>query len=418
MNTATASLPLSKPLREDVWVISLIGVAHSMSHFSQLLLAPLFPWLKESFQVGYAELGALLTAFFVVSCVVQAVSGFVVDRRGPVPVLLAGLALIGAAVLGMAGSQHYWQLMLCAALAGAGNGVFHPVDFTLMNRLVSAPRLGHAYSAHGITGTLGWAVAPALLVPLALQASWRVALACAAAVVWAVWLLVWLNRHHLHAAPLHRPPAPRMPALASPRPNQDHTLDFLRLPAVWVCFAFFFFFSMAMSGVQGFAPEAARQLHHITTSVAAACITIYMVGSGLGMVWGGFLAQDPARCERIIAVGVGLAALIALVVAGTPLPGWLVPVLFGAMGFLVGIAGPSRDLIVKRAAPENATGRVYGVVYSGLDTGMALAPLLYGSLMDHQQPAAVWLLIAATQAVLIFTAWQVRGARRTLLANP
>lgn len=220
MNTVTTSQPLSKPLREDVWVISLIGVTHGMSHFSQLLLAPLFPWLKESFQVRYAELGALLTAFFVVSCVAQAVSGFVVDRRGPVPVLLAGLALIGAAVLGMAGSQHYWQLMLCAALAGAGNGVFHLVDFTLMNRLVSAPRLGHAYSAHGITGTLGWAVAPALLVPLALQASWRVALACAAAIVWAVWLLVWLNRRRLHAAPRHKPPAPQMPALASPQPNK------------------------------------------------------------------------------------------------------------------------------------------------------------------------------------------------------
>jgi len=409
MTTATLT---AKPLREDAAVIGVIGVAHSISHFSQLLLAPLFPWLKHSFAVGYAELGALLTVFFVLSCAVQALSGFVVDRHGPLPVLLGGLVAIGLAVLGLAASQQYWQLMLFAALAGAGNGVFHPVDFTLMNRLVSGARLGHAYSAHGITGTVGWALAPALVVPLAMAYSWRVALLAAAAVVAAVLLVVWQQRHLLALPTAQRAAATGTPAASAP----DPAMAFLRVPAVWVCFAFFFFFSAAMSGIQSFAPEAARQLHGIAATMAAACVTVYMVGSGLGMVLGGFLAQDPARCERVIALGVGLASLVALAMALMPVPHLLVPALFGLMGFLVGIAGPSRDLIVKQAAPENATGRVYGVVYSGLDTGMALAPLLYGALMDHERPAMVWLLIAATQGVLILTAWQVRGARRTLPA--
>lgn len=409
MTTATLT---AKPLREDAAVIGVIGVAHSISHFSQLLLAPLFPWLKTSFDVGYAELGALLTVFFVLSCAVQALSGFVVDRHGPLPVLLGGLVAIGLAVLGLAASQQYWQLMLFAALAGAGNGVFHPVDFTLMNRLVSGARLGHAYSAHGITGTVGWALAPALVVPLAMAYSWRVALLAAAAVVAAVLLVVWQQRHLLALPTTRRAAHPGTPAASA----SDPAMAFLRVPAVWVCFAFFFFYSAAMSGIQSFAPEAARQLHGIAATMAAACVTVYMVGSGLGMVLGGFLAQDPKRCERVIALGVGLAALVALAMALMPVTQLLVPALFGLMGFLVGIAGPSRDLIVKQAAPDNATGRVCGVVYSGLDTGMALGPLLYGALMDHERPAMVWLLIAATQGVLILTAWQVRGTRRTLPA--
>lgn len=410
--TAATLRPMT-PLRADASVIGLVGLAHSMSHFSQLLLPPLFPWLKTAFGVGYAELGALLTAFFVMSCAVQALSGFVVDRYGALPVLFAGLGLIALSVVGLASSQQYWQLLVCAALVGAGNGVFHPVDFTLMNRLVSSSRLGHAYSVHGITGTLGWAIAPALVVPVALTASWRSALLAAAAVVALVMAVLWSQRHRLAL-----PPVPRR-SLQSASPlvrAQEHPLAFLRIPAVWVCFVFFFFYSGAMSGVQSFAPEAARLLHGITAAVAAACVTIYMVGSGLGMVLGGFLAQNPARCERIIAAGVGFAALTALAVALAPVPPVLVPVLFGLMGFLVGIAGPSRDLIVKRAAPDNATGRVYGIVYSGLDTGMAIAPLAYGFLMDHHQPLLVWLLIAALQAVLIFTALQVRGARRTVQA--
>src|SRR5260221_2035693 len=91
-------------LRKDATVIGLVGLAHSISHFSQLLLAPLFPWLKDAFNVGYAELGFLLTIFFVVSCVVQALSGFIVDRFGPRPILLAGLALLRVAALGFASS--------------------------------------------------------------------------------------------------------------------------------------------------------------------------------------------------------------------------------------------------------------------------------------------------------------------------
>jgi MFS family permease len=92
-------------------------------------------------------------------------------------------------------------------------------------------------------------------------------------------------------------------------------------------------------------------------------------------------------------------------------------VLFGAMGFGAGIAGPSRDLLVKRSSPDNATGRVYGVVYSGLDIGQAVAPLLFGTLMDLQRPADVWLGIAAVQAMLVVSAFNVRRARRTVAAS-
>jgi len=134
------------------------------------------------------------------------------------------------------------------------------------------------------------------------------------------------------------------------------------------------------------------------------------------MVAGGFLASDPARCERIVGAGFGAAALIALIVGFSDVPGWAVPVLFGAMGFGAGIAGPSRDLLVKRSSPDNATGRVYGVVYSGLDIGQAVAPLMFGTLMDMHQPALVWLGIAVVQGVLIASAFNVRRVRRTVLA--
>ncbi|MDQ3058501.1 MAG: MFS transporter [Pseudomonadota bacterium] len=410
----TTSSPLNLPaaaasLRADARVMGLVGLAHLISHFSQLLLAPLFPWLKDEFQVSYAQLGFLMTIFFVVSCAVQALSGFVVDRFGPRPILFGGLALLGVAALGYSVRTSYWMLAGFAVIGGVGNGVFHPVDYTLLNRKISPARLGHAYSVHGITGSLGWALwRRRLLVGLTFAYSWRVALAGAGALTLAVLALLLLNRDTL--------------ALKVARPAQgaavaEGGLAFLRIPAVWMCFMFFFWFALVLSVVQAFAPEAARQLHDVPLSLVAMCLSIYMVSSAGGMVLSGFLAADPSRCERIVAAGMGLAAVVALTLALGRLAPWMVPVLFGVMGFAAGIAGPSRDLLVKRSTPEHASGRVYGVVYAGLDTGQAVSPLIFGALMDRGHYQGVFLGLALLQAVLIASVFNVRRVRRTALAS-
>jgi MFS transporter, FSR family, fosmidomycin resistance protein len=400
---------------QDATVIGLVGIAHMISHFSQLLLAPLFPWLKEAFQVSYTELGFLMTLFFVVSCAVQTASGFLVDRFGPRPILFAGLGLIGLAAMGYASSTSYAMLALSAVVGGIGNGVFHPVDYTLLNRKIHPVRLGHAYSVHGITGSLGWALAPAMLVPITLFSSWRVALACAGALAWLVLLLVWLKRDRLALQPAARMPM-RNAASAPSASRPEGDLDFLRIPAVWMCFAFFFFYAMVLSVIQAFAPEAARHLHDFPLTQVALCLSVYMVSAAGGMVLGGFLAADPSRCERIVGAGFGIAACIAAIIGFTPVPGLWIPVLFGMMGFASGIAGPSRDLLVKKSTPENATGRVYGVVYAGLDIGQAVAPLIFGRLMDQGNYQGIWMGLVMVQGILIASAFRVRRTRRTLLA--
>ena len=412
-SSSTLNLPTATvPLKQDAGVIGLVGMAHLISHFSQLLLAPLFPWLKVEFNASYAELGFLMTLFFVVSCGVQAASGFLVDRVGPRPVLFVGLALLGLAAFGFSISTSYAMLAGFSMLAGVGNGVFHPVDYTLLNRKVSAQRLGHAYSFHGITGSLGWALAPAMLVPLTLAFSWRVALASAGTLAFVVLAVLLLNRDKLSL--------PAMPAASGKAGDQasskpGNSLDFLRIPAVWMCFAFFFFYAMALSVVQAFAPEAARQLHDVPLAMVAMCLTIYMVCSAGGMVVGGFLASNPERCERVVGAGMGMAAVVALYLGFGTFAAATVPVLFGVMGFFAGISGPSRDLLVKRSTPDNATGRVYGVVYAGLDIGQAVSPLIFGALMDQRKFSTVLLGLAVVQAVLIASAFNVRRVRRTAL---
>jgi MFS transporter, FSR family, fosmidomycin resistance protein len=408
-STAAMTHEARDPLRDDVRTIGLIGLAHGTSHFFQLMLPPLFPWVAASLALSHTLLGALLTVFYVVSCVGQALAGFVVDRFGARRVLFGGLTCLAMAALGMAASPGYPMLLACMVLAGLGNCVFHPVDFSILNHRVSASRLGHAYAVHGISGNVGWALAPVFVVGITqATGSWRAALLATAGVVAGVALVLVLGRRVL-----------RVQAAAS-HPGETaaaQSFAFLRLPAVWYCFAFFLVFAAALGGIQTFAPTAAGQLHGVAATQVAICLSLYMVASAAGMVVGGYLVRDPQRSAHIAGLGFGFAAMVALLIGLGSWPGWMIPLLFAAMGLGAGTAGPSRDLLVKQATPEGATGRVYGVVYSGLDVGMALAALMFGTLMDGRQYRLLWVVVALSQAFLVVNAFSVkRRWRRTGLA--
>jgi len=399
------------PRGADTRVVAVVSVAHGCSHFFHLIVAPLFPWLKVAFDLSYSELGLLMTVFFVVSGIGQALSGFVVDRIGPVPVLLASLAALALGAFSIAAAPGYAMLLVGCGLAGLGNSAFHPVDYAILNARVAPPRLAHAYAVHGIAGNLGWAAAPVFLVGLTQLAGWRVAVAAAGLMALAIAVPVWRARALLAGRPVGALGV--VHAARRTGTGGESSLAFLRLPAVWMSFVFFFTMAIGFGGIQAFGPEAAGRLHAVAPQWVALCLTVYMLAGAVGLVLGGFVASRPERASPVIAVGYGLAGVFALVLALLPVPAWSVPVLFALMGLASGTAGPSRDLLVRRAAPPGATGRVYGTVYSGLDAGLAIAPLVFGGLMDHGLTAAVWVGIALFQALLIASAVNVaRFARR------
>jgi MFS family permease len=398
-------------LRQDAHVIGLVGLAHGISHFFHLILAPLFPWLKDAFALSYAELGLLMTMFFVVSGIGQALAGFVVDRIGARTVLFAGIGLLGLAALLLSVAQNYMMLLMGSMLAGLGNSVFHPADFTLLNKRVSQSRLGHAFSVHGISGNLGWAAAPVFLTTIAGLIDWRTALVAAAFLPLGVLLLLLSQRDVLHGDAAGSGAAPKKNADAG-----KGAFAFMQLPEVWMCFAFFFITAMALGGIQSFSSASLRVLYGMSLAWATTGYTAYMLASAAGMVWGGFLAAMTTRHDRTIALAFTVAGLLALVIASGAVSAVLAVVLMGAIGFGAGVAGPSRDLLIRAAAPKNATGRVYGVVYSGLDIGLATGPLLFGALMDAQRPAWVFILIGVFQAMALLTAIGVGSntARRAI----
>ncbi|RFP20174.1 MFS transporter [Duganella sp. BJB488] len=400
-------------LRQDARIIGLVGLAHGTSHFYHVILAALIPWLKPEFQLSYAELGLLMTVFFTVSGVGQAMAGFVVDRYSARTVLFGGIALLGLSAVMLSSAHSYAQLMLGAFLAGCGNSVFHPADYTLLNQRVSKARLAHGFSVHGISGNIGWALSPLFLTFVASRTDWRTALLSAALLPLAVLaLLVW-NRHALRPEPAPVPTA----AAAAAAAGKGGALGFLRLQVVWMCFAFFLISAVALAGIQSFAATSLVSLYGMSLAWATTAYTAYMIASAVGMLYGGFLGAGSRHHDRIIMLAFGSAALMALLLAAAVVPAWMAVVLMGAIGLVTGISGPSRDLLIRGAAPANATGRVFGVVYSGLDSGLALGPLLFGALMDANHPSGVFIGIAVFQALVILTTLGV-GSKTRVVAVP
>ena len=386
----SAVLPLnSTPFRRDAQVIGLVGIAHGTSHFFHLILAPLFPWIKDAFGLSYAELGFLMTVFFIVSGIGQFLAGFLVDRFGALQVLFGGMALLGLSALGLAMSSSYLMLMFFAGVAGLGNSIFHPSDFTILNRRVSQSRLAHAFSWHGVAGSIGWAAAPPVLAGLAALYSWNVALLFGAALAFAVLALLVVFRERLDTREIEA-------AVIKANKNQGtgSGVDFMKLPAVWICFAFFAFTAMALGVIQSFTPAALKASYGVVLGIGTACVTAYMLANAAGTLAGGFLAAKAAQHDRIVAGALGIAALIAAIIATGMIPTALLIFFFALMGFGSGMAGPSRDLLVRAAAPKNATGRVYGVVYSGLDAGLAIAPPIFGAARDAQHPLWLFTMMA------------------------
>ncbi|KFC74221.1 MFS transporter [Massilia sp. LC238] len=394
-------------LKQDARVIGLVGLAHGTSHFYHLILAALIPWLKPAFGLSYTELGLLMTVFFVVSGVGQALAGFVVDRVGARAVLFFGMSMLGVSALVLARVDSYAGLVAGALLAGIGNAIFHPADYTLLNQRVSRERLAHGFSVHGISGNIGWAASPIFLTSIAASQGWRAALLWAALLPMAVLALLVLNRAVLYPDPIKR----------TAGTAQGGTLGFLKLRAVWLCFGFFLLTAVALGGIQSFATISLEALYGISHALATSSYTAYMLASALGMVAGGFLGAHAKQHDRTVAAAFAVAALLALVLAAGAGPSWMALPLMGLIGLCSGVAGPSRDLMIRAAAPQGATGRVYGVVYSGLDSGLAIGPLLFGLVMDAGRPGWVFAGVALFQALAIATAVGVGGSTRARKAG-
>lgn len=352
----------------------LISTAHWVSHFHLLVLPMLFPFLKAQLGVGYIELGFALTVFAVVSGLTQAPLGYLADHIGARKVLLIGLTVGGCALIMLGLHLSYSWLIACAVLLGLANSVYHPADYAILSAHMDAARMGRAFSIHTFAGFLGGAVAPAIVAALVTMTGGLGALIVAGAVgPLAALLLLVVGIPDASAADR------KIDGTHPPKQN-------IVTPTLIVLTIFFMLLSLSNAGIGNFGVVALMSGYGASFSSANIALTAFLGSSAIGVLAGGFLADRTRRHGQVAAICFAVNAAIVLAIATINLPSFLLTAAMALAGFLGGVIAPSRDMLVRDAAPAGAAGRAFGIVSTGFNLGGIVSPLLFGWIMDQNAP--------------------------------
>jgi FSR family fosmidomycin resistance protein-like MFS transporter len=388
---------MSRP--QDGRVIGLIGAAHFTSHFYMLLLPPLFAFIRSDYGIGYAELGLAISVFNIVSAALQTPAGFLVDRIGAPNVLVAGL-IVGAGGVTLAASvPSYWALVAGFALAGLANTVYHPADYAILSHRITGKRIGQAFSIHSCCGMLGSAAAPTAMLILAERWGWRAGLLAAALLAVATAALLILQARYLVD---DRPKSAEAHAKAA-RGGGNSQWSLLFSRPILRNLMFFVLLAVSGGGMSSFSVVALGELYGTPLAVANLALSAFLLMNAAGILLGGVVADRTVHHNRVAALGFAGSGLVVLAIALSGFGAVALIALMGFAGLLNGIIVPSRDMMVRAVTPDGAFGKVFGFVSTGFNLGGIVAPLIFGWLMDQQQPRAVFLLVVACIVLSLVT---------------
>jgi len=382
------ALSAADTLRLDRRVTTLIGLSHGVSHFYQLALPPLFVLINAAEGISFTQLGLLTGAFYLTSALCQPPSGFLVDKFGARVILLSGLGVMAASTA-LIGLLPYYPLMFALSiLAGAGNSVFHPCDYSIMNATISEKRIARAFSFHMFGGYLGYAVAPLTMTAIGTHAGWRVAIVLAGIVGLVVFARLWGGSRDF------RDSSDERREMGAAGETLGVSIRGLLTVPVILCWIFFLLVAMGQIGLQTFAPTLLNDIYGFDLETGGAFVTVMLFAVTIGVLVGGFFADHFQNPDRVVLFGYASAALVIVVLWRFELTVMEHYIAFAAIGFLYGVVFPSRELLVRAATPKGASGRVFGFVYSGMDFGSTMTPILFGWFVDTGIPRAAFLCVA------------------------
>jgi MFS family permease len=384
--------------RREFQVVGLITFAHFLSHFYMLALVPLYPLIQPDIGVTWSGIGAAIAAFAITTGVLQTPIGFLIDRIGGRKVLIAGLFVMAASTGLIGFVESLWQLIALMALAGVGNSVFHPADYSLISNAVADKRLGRAFSIHNLGGHFGFVSAPILMVALHSVLGWRTAVITVGAVGVALALIILLLSGVIRESGERRRTAEDGPGwreLLSSRP-------------LLLMFVFYVGGAGANSGIINFSIKAFGDIYGLSLTAAAVVLTVYQACALAAVLPGGLLADRTQRHD-VVMIGCFTVSGALVILAGLGiLPFWLVLVVMGLGGAMRGLVNATRDVTVRHLAGRHSVGTAFAFVSTGFLLGQAIAPPIYGYLIDQGSPEIVFWVSAAFSLISIGTVFASR----------
>ncbi len=393
LTQAPPSAPAS-PLR----MIGAVCAAHFVSHYYIIILAPLLPFVRADYGVSYTEIGLALTAFNVVSTLLQTPAGFLIDRLGARMLLAAGLATGGVAYVLAGLVPSFWFMVAMFALSGVGNTVYHPANYSLLSQHVRGSRIGQAFSVHTFAGMLGSAVAPPTLLLMQSVWGWRGAFIGAGIIGFVVAAAVLMVREPVAGA---APPAPAKRTAADDGEPAGWAL--LLSPPILLNLVFFILLAFMNSGINNYSVAALGLLYGTPVAVANTALTASLLLTAIGVLAGGLVVTRTALHAAVAALGIAGMVVTAGLIAAIDFGTLALIAVMAAFGFCSGVIAPSRDMIVRAATPEGSFGKVFGFVTTGFNLGGIVAPIIFGALLDAGQPRLVFVAVAAVALIAILT---------------
>jgi len=403
---APAALSVTATLRRDVRIIGLVSSAHFFSHFYQLALPSLFIFMVEREDYSYLQLGSIITVFGIMSGITQTPLGMMVDKIGARWPLILGTITLSSATLCFGLVRSYETMLTLAVIGGTVNAIYHPADFSILSANVHESRIGRAFSVHAVSGNLGWAAAPIVMVPLASYFGLQAAFIVAGCMGLATAAVVALQAHHLETdtdGSRHR----KKPAVEPQDPSRPTGWRLLLTKAALLLLAFQIVHAMAFGGIRNFSLPVLTTLTDISAEWIASCLTGYLIGASFGNLAGGTAADRFGKPHLIFTFSITIIAALTALIGTVEMPTLLLLVVFTVVGALNGTLLPVRDLLVRAIAPKGRMGTLYGFTSSGLSFGNAITPLIWGWIMDNGNPR--WIFYGSAILMLLALATYVEA---------
>jgi len=380
---------------QSVRILALISTGHALSNFYVLCLPALIPFLKIEFEVSYALLGVILTTRAVTSGMLQIPAGFLIDIIGGKKLLIAGLFMLSGSFAALAAIPSFWWSLPLMVVFGAGLATMRPSNYTILNASISPNWVGRAFGINMFAAHAGRAVAPPLIVSIAILWDWRVAVLIAGGLGFAVTFALMSQWRYV-----------RDDTVRPKRPDGLGALQEIRLLASGSLFLFFIFFifnALTTHGVHSFTVAALAELRATPLTVASGALTGYLIASALGVLAGGFMVDKTPR-HGLLAVSVLLGSGVLFILIGAvDMSIVLIVFVMSLAGILQGILRPARDMLMRAVIPRESFGKAIGMVATGAAIGGASAPIIFGWILDTGHPSWLFYVLAVCLVILIVT---------------
>lgn len=420
--------------RDAAAVVGLVSGSHVVNHAYLLLFAPAFPLMRAEFGVSLGALGLALGAVNLVVTLGQLPLGHVSDSYSHGAVLIGSLA-VGTAGTAMAAlAPDYRWLLVSAVVIGLGVAGHHPSHYPLISAATPESHRSRAYSAHGFAGAIGLAL-PFATVPIAVAAGfgWREAFGAIAA--------IGLCYTVVTAIAVRR--VPRSITRAGARAREERSRDtpsgatgsvgsgstvrrrlgglparlaaYVRAlagaPLVLLLTALWFVNSVAVWGVRTYAATLLDAGYGVDPGTASLAAGAMLVVGAIVLLVGGYLA-DRIGPLPMLYVGYGSLVVLAAVLSTALLPVVAAVGVVLLLAATIDLSRPARATMTDLASARRDVGKNFAVITLGISAGGAIAPPLFGGIIETAGVGPAFLGVAATALVALGLSVAVARYRR------